>query len=202
AHEGFKAAFENIEKHLENPPKGDMANFIGFCESFVAIIEHHHNTEEETLFPELNTKMDFHGEQEQHKAIHDFLHSFADILTKAKPNPQSLDIAAIKQLMAGAKQNLYTHLDQEVDHITGENIRAAGFTDKEVQDMLKRMDEFIMKGVVMSRDLPFICCVTKPQANGKAFPPLPWFIRKIVLPFMLVPIHSGWWKYGPYKPTA
>jgi len=44
-HNVLKMACNNILKHLENPPMDDLPNFLGYCQTWVSLLEAHHTSE-------------------------------------------------------------------------------------------------------------------------------------------------------------
>jgi hypothetical protein len=50
AHGVFKRGYEIILPLLDDPPKDDLHNFLGYCEAWAASIESHHEAEVRQLF--------------------------------------------------------------------------------------------------------------------------------------------------------
>lgn len=111
---------------LDDPPKGDLKNFLGYCEAWGHSILHHHDTEvctvaaramysawfayssafrfqEATVFPILNKKMDFSHEKEQHTELHAFLDKFLATIKDAQAEPSKFNAVRLKELMVGSK---------------------------------------------------------------------------------------------------
>jgi hypothetical protein len=45
AHNTLKAGYDVILSHLDNPPKDDLKNFLGYCEAWADSIGSHHDAE-------------------------------------------------------------------------------------------------------------------------------------------------------------
>ncbi|KAG5643504.1 hypothetical protein DXG03_000745 [Asterophora parasitica] len=129
AHNTFKLGYKTILSHLESPPKNDLKNFLGYCEAWAVSIEAHHESEvsetrspapqtsntavqEEIVFPFLNEKLDFSGEAKQHEAIH----------------------GNLDRILA------FTHLDEEVEHISASNLRNAQFAERDILTMIGKLE--------------------------------------------------------------
>jgi len=195
AHNTFKLGYENILARLDNPPFHDLTNFMGYCEAWAVSIAGHHDSEEEVVFPVLNTKLDFSHEIEQHKVIHHHLDEILDIIHKAKDDHSEFDPAKLKSLMTSFKEPLYQHLDEEIEHITPDKMKVF-----DVQVMLK-LDANLQKYVKAHGDpfllVPYMRSHT-PAGLKDTWPQMPWVLRKLVIPYVLARRYSGYWKYSPY----
>ncbi|EMD40167.1 hypothetical protein CERSUDRAFT_112377 [Gelatoporia subvermispora B] len=183
--------------HLENPPKDDLANFIGYCETWAAGIDHHHETEEQVVFPLLRAKLDVSREIEQHKVVHGGVDQILAFLQRAKADHAAFDPAELREMMERLKGPLYEHLDEELEHVKAENLRV--LTEKEIQKVNKDLDAYSKNHADPFTVLPFMMSHTPPEFKG-AFPapPLPWILRKVFIPYVFARRHSGYWKYSPY----
>ncbi|KAG6907939.1 hypothetical protein DXG01_006797 [Tephrocybe rancida] len=142
AHDTFKLGYDTILSHLESPPHDDLKNFLGYCEAWALSIESHHTSEEEVVFPFLNQKMDFSGEKAQHEIIHANLDRLLALIIDAKADPSKFDAAALKDLMAEFREPLYTHLDEEVEHISASNLKEAQFEEHDVKTMVEKLEAY------------------------------------------------------------
>ncbi|EIN08723.1 hypothetical protein PUNSTDRAFT_102186 [Punctularia strigosozonata HHB-11173 SS5] len=195
AHNTFKFGYDIIVSHLDNPPLDDLKNFIGYCQAWVDSIEGHHDAEEEVVFPFLNRKLDFSQEQEQHKLIHSSLQTLTEKLTAAKADPSKFDAAELKAIVTGFKDPLYQHLDEEVAHLAPENMK--DFDQKELLDLNLALDKHAKSHGDPFLLVPFMRSHTPPELKD-SWPPMPWMLRKVVIPYMLAKRYSGYWKYAPY----
>ncbi|GLB43618.1 putative hemerythrin HHE cation binding domain containing protein [Lyophyllum shimeji] len=198
AHETFKLGYDTILKHLETPPKDDLSNFLGYCEAWAQSIESHHASEEEVVFPFLNGKMDFSGEAKQHEAIHGSLEKLLDMIVEAKSKPAEFDAPKLREMMTALKEPLYTHLDEEVEHVSGARLKEAQFAERDVKVMLDRLNAYAKSHGDPFLLVPFMRSHT-PGAIKDTWPGMPWILRKVVVPYMLAKRHSGYWKYSPYS---
>lgn len=198
AHETVKNGFNSIYGHLENPPMNDLGNFLSYCTVWTDIVEKHHGVEERFLFVELQKKLDFSTELEQHKEIHEKLDKVVASLREAKADHSKFDAPALRELMDSFKGILFTHLDQEVEDLSAEKLKV--FTEAEMKAMSDGLDDEARKEGGLVDIMPFVFG-NIPAEYKPHFPPsLPNFIRNIVLPYIIAPIHRGWWKYCPNKP--
>lgn len=170
AHNTFKFGYDKIVAVLDDVPQADLRNFLGYCEAWAISIAEHHDCEEEVVFPLLNAKMDFSTEKEQHKAVHSGVEGLLNAVNAAKTDPAAFNAAELKELMVAFREPLvrpshpplpppvnsrapviasasshslqYTHLDDEVEHITADKMRAAGFTEAELKNMISKMEAY------------------------------------------------------------
>ncbi|KAG6847786.1 hypothetical protein H0H93_006002 [Arthromyces matolae] len=142
AHNTFKLGYDTILSNLESPPQDDLKNFLGYCEAWALAIESHHTSEEEVVFPFLNQKMDFSGEKAQHEVIHANLDKLLAVIVGAKTDPTKFDAASLKALMDEFKEPLYTHLDDELEHISAQNLKDAQFEEPAVKALNQRLEAY------------------------------------------------------------
>ncbi|GJJ11178.1 hypothetical protein Clacol_005410 [Clathrus columnatus] len=198
AHEMIKSGYNSILGHLENPPMNDLSNFLGYCAVWADIVEKHHGVEERFLFPLLGKKLDFSHELEQHKPIHEGINKVVAFLKKAKVDHSKFDAAALRELMAAFKDVLFIHLDDEIQDLSPERLQV--FTEGELKEISDGLDNEARKEGGLLDVLPFAFGHI-PVEYKPYFPAgLPGFIRNFLLPYVIVPIHGGWWKYCPRKP--
>ncbi|KAF8079200.1 hypothetical protein FPV67DRAFT_1467856 [Lyophyllum atratum] len=197
AHDTFKLGYDIILSHLESPPQADLQNFLGYCEAWALSIESHHASEEEVVFPFLNERMDFSGEAEQHGVIHESLGKILATILESKADSSKFDGAKLREAMVAFKDPLYTHLDEEVEHISASKLKEAQFPEQDIVAMIKKLESYAKSHGDPFLLVPFMRSHT-PAAIKDVWPPMPWVLRKLVVPYMLAKRHSGYWKYSPY----
>ncbi|KAK9321530.1 hypothetical protein V1517DRAFT_170889 [Lipomyces orientalis] len=190
----FEAAFYSILKHLEQPPQTDLCNFLGYCEAWCTSLLAHHDTEEHIMFPYLQRKLDFAEEVEQHKKIHDALDAFVEQIRLAKKDSAAFDPARMMQILKDAEDNLMAHLHQEIDDLAPDRLKV--FSGEELDEMMKLSEKYAQKHTSPVVMLPLLRSHTPPE--HRCFPPLPWPVEKLLLPFLAMR-HGGYWKYSPYS---
>jgi len=197
AHETFKRGHDTILSLLDEPPTHDLRNFLGYCEAWAASIECHHDTEEAVLFPFLSEKMDFSGEVEQHKVIHEALGKLLAIIHDAQTNPSKFDHAEMNALMTTIKEPLFAHLDEEVNHLSASKLKEAGFAEREILDLETKLETYARSNGDPFLLVPYMRSHT-PTELKKSWPQMPWIVRNMVIPYILAMKHRGYWKYAPY----
>ncbi|RDB19400.1 hypothetical protein Hypma_013483 [Hypsizygus marmoreus] len=197
AHDTYKLGYTIIMTQLETPPKDDLKNFLGYFEAWVVSVIGHHDTEEEVVFPFLNQKMDFSPEIEQHRVIHDTLHVLLPLIEEAKADPSKFDAEKLKKIMIDFKDPLISHLDEEVEHISAAKMKEAGFAEADILAMLGKMESYAKSHGDPFLLVPYMRSHTAAEYKD-TWPPMPWILRKLVIPYVLAKKHSGYWKYSPY----
>ncbi|KAG6878962.1 hypothetical protein C0992_006317, partial [Termitomyces sp. T32_za158] len=86
--------------------------------------------------------MDFSGEIVQHEIIQTSLGKIFSLITEAEADLRKFDPVALKNIMSEFKEALYTHLDEEVKHISAANLKAAQFEGHDVKAMVDRLEVF------------------------------------------------------------
>ncbi|KAL1944080.1 hypothetical protein VTO73DRAFT_3898 [Trametes versicolor] len=197
AHQTYEKGYEIIIPLLDNPPKADLKNFLGYCEAWGHSILHHHDTEEATVFPILNKKMDFSHEKEQHTELHAFLEKFLATIKDAQAEPSKFNAVELKELMVGSKDVMFAHFNEELVHIGASRLKEAGFTEDECKSMIADMEKHAKGHGDPFLVVPYMRSHT-PAEYKNIWPPMPWVLRKVAVPYMLAKKHSGYWKYSPY----
>jgi hypothetical protein len=190
-HDCFKRCFDSMKKHLASPPTTDaeLKNLIGYCWAWADIINHHNDTEELLFFPWASKKIDFSKEQKQHEVIHAKIDEITAYLNAGLADPKTFDVAAFSAMLDDIKEPLYTHLDEEVEDLAAEKMKV--FTEKEIDDFNLSIQEHIKKNDDPSMGLCFLKC-HMPADIKETYPPnLPWFIRKLLVPYVFGWKHAG-----------
>ncbi|KAK9366117.1 hypothetical protein V1509DRAFT_307047 [Lipomyces kononenkoae] len=195
-HHVLETGFSNILDLLHNPPTDDLDNFLGYCDAWATSLLSHHDAEENTLFPILNTKLDFSQEQEQHKEMHDSIEKFSAYIRAARADNTKFDAKLLLQVLSDSKEVLLTHLHDEIEHLEATRLRAV-FSETEIKKMTESMRKYSLAHQDPFVALPFIVGHTPPEY--RSWPPLPWMVAKVILPQVIARRHSGWWKYATYS---
>ncbi|KAF7318885.1 hypothetical protein HMN09_00224100 [Mycena chlorophos] len=194
-HDTFKAAYKVIMPHLDNPPLDDLDNFLGYTRAWASCIVEHHDSEEESLFPFLSTKLDFSHEIEQHVPIERGLTEILAYIDASRADLSTFDAKKLKSLMEALAGPLFEHLDEEVENLAPERMKV--FTEEELKQAGKELMVWIRAHSQKYVTLPFMRSHTPPELK-EIWPPFPWFVKRVVVPWFLAPKHAGYWKYAPY----
>ncbi|KAJ7485427.1 hypothetical protein FB451DRAFT_1229734 [Mycena latifolia] len=194
-HDLYKLAYKTILPHLDNPPMDDLDNFLGYCRAWASTIVGHHDSEEEVLFPFLSQKLDFSSEVEQHVVVAEGLTGIIKYIDESVANHAAFDGAKLKDMMITLGGPLFEHLDEEVEDLAPEKLKV--FTAEELTQAGKDLMVYIRAHSEKYITLPFMRCHTPPELK-EIWPPFPWIVKRVVVPWFLAPKYSGYWKYAPY----
>ncbi|KAH7930347.1 hypothetical protein BV22DRAFT_1055309 [Leucogyrophana mollusca] len=196
AHEIFKLGYSNIVSRLDDPPMNDLKNFLGYCSAWAKTLGHHHDTEEKVVFPAMRGKIDFAGEQDQHQVIHTALEEILPYILASQQNPTTFDAQKLKGMMEGLRDPLFQHLDDEIEHIDPQTLRVIDY--KDMQALNKEIDRFAQTTGDPFIIVPFMLSHIPPDIKV-VWPELPWFVKKVLVPWIFAWRFSGYWKYSPYE---
>jgi len=196
AHDVYKAGYDSIVQHLADPPLSDLYNFLGYCSAWAMSIEVHHDSEEATLFPVLNQRLDFSTEIAAHKTIHSTLQEINQIINIARTDLASFNAEQLNAKMKAFRKPLFDHLDEEVSHLAREHLLV--FEEAELKKMIADMEGYAMSHGDHTMVVVFLRTHTPPE-HKEAWPAMPWFVRKVIIPYGLANWHRGYWKYAPYS---
>ncbi|KAJ6632231.1 hypothetical protein B0H10DRAFT_2159604 [Mycena sp. CBHHK59/15] len=194
-HNTYKLGYETILPHLDNPPLDDLDNFLGYCRAWATSIVEHHDSEEEVLFPFLNQKLDFSTEITQHVVVADGLEAIIKYIDESRSEPSKFEGSTLKELMQKLHDPLWEHLDQEVADLSPTALRV--FTPEELAQAAKNLMVYIRAHSDAFITLPFMRSHT-PAELKEVWPPFPWFMKRIIVPYVLAWKYSGYWKYAPF----
>ena len=128
--------------HVRSPQ--DIRDFLFFCLAWIKTVEHHHDTEENTLFPALEnfTKQPgiMKGNTQQHQGFLPELHNFADYVQRTGAESFSSD--SLRGFVDSFAPALTTHLREEIDTL----LELDGYDSAELMK-LWTVTENVAKGV-------------------------------------------------------
>ncbi|GFZ45784.1 hypothetical protein JCM24511_03514 [Saitozyma sp. JCM 24511] len=120
--------------------------------------------------------------------------------------PTSYDPTMIRNHMDSFVLVLAEHLHDEIDSLHPDKIEKVGKKEDErirsdVLAHLKKYDPAWFLCAAMNRQvahppLPHPACL--PNEEIKKALPLPWIVRRVLVPFVFGPKHAGAWRYAPY----
>ncbi|KAK7044583.1 hemerythrin domain-containing protein [Favolaschia claudopus] len=196
-HDLYKLGYKTIMPHLEpeKTPLDDLNNFLGYCRAWASSIVGHHDSEEEVLFPFLNTKLDFSTEIEQHVHVAKGLTDIINYIDAAVADHSKFAAAELKDMMVSLSGHLFEHLDEEVEDLAPEKLKV--FTPEELTQAGKDLMVYIRAHSDKYVTLPYMRCHTPPELK-EIWPPFPWIVKRLVVPWILAPKNAGYWKYAPY----
>ncbi|QUC21029.1 uncharacterized protein UV8b_05270 [Ustilaginoidea virens] len=117
------------------PPNLTLQQFLSEGISFASHLSAHHAIEEEHIFPLLATRMpEFNPTSgqlvKQHAQIHRGLEEFERYVQKCRRGEVDFEMATLKEKMEGWGGVLWEHLDQEVEMLGAERMRAVWTRDE------------------------------------------------------------------------
>jgi hemerythrin-like domain-containing protein len=196
AHNTFLQGVNAMVYHAHRIQENQVQDFMVFCIALVGLIHHHHDGEEEFLFPELEKKLGegaLHANVDQHAEFLPQLHDFEEYITAIQNGKQQYNGDEFVGKIGSFSDKLVQHLNDEIPTIESKYLEKH-FTRKE----LKAIDDaFIwraIKNVTFNTTIPVILVCANPATPW--FPPLPgpllwavrvWFSRK----------YAAAWEFGP-----
>ncbi|KAJ2981744.1 hypothetical protein NUW58_g6610 [Xylaria curta] len=183
----------HIESEQQKP-------FLEFAELWYRVVEHHHRTEEEILFPMLQEmtgdKNVMQENTRQHDAFQTGLASFADYVRQCLAGKE-FDGKELIRLFDGFAPILCQHLSDEIPTLVAleqYGARVSGYHAKFAAEVEKTQQELgVLAGAV------FVMATHDVEFEGgihKDFPPIPsaitWGLRNLAWW-----AHRDWWQFAP-----
>ncbi|PVF94323.1 hypothetical protein CPB86DRAFT_789162 [Serendipita vermifera] len=209
-HTTFAEAMKQMYKLADTITPKDEQDFAMYCFAFTQNLHHHHHLEETIMFPLMEPEFKTNVVDE-HAAFHDaledlenYIHGilgtkqgkiYGDIVKDTTRQKIRYNAEKFKKLLETLITPLMTHLLHEIEWLDPEKIRASGLTAQRLHDM----EEQVLKHIKEQAN-PFVIHV---QVLGHLppnvqWPPMPWFVKKILVPWVFYWKHSGAWRYLPY----
>ncbi|GKT62139.1 hemerythrin HHE cation binding domain-containing protein [Colletotrichum tofieldiae] len=104
--------------NVEKSP-GDVQDFVAYAIEWAKMVEEHHHTEEETVFPQVEQLAGVPGLMQtnvaQHEAFHDGLHAYMGYLEKVQKGEEAYSGERLKGIIDSFMPILRQHLSDEID---------------------------------------------------------------------------------------
>ncbi|EIM83064.1 uncharacterized protein STEHIDRAFT_141577 [Stereum hirsutum FP-91666 SS1] len=131
-HDHFKTEFNSLYELADGTfaKRGMSLNaFLNKANELIHYLTIHHTIEERHIFPVLAKRMPMFAMEndgvhlESHKGIHHGLEDLTNLVTKYKKDPTSYKPEEFRACLDSWRQVLFTHLDDEVADLKGENMK-------------------------------------------------------------------------------
>ncbi|KAG7440046.1 uncharacterized protein BT62DRAFT_938471 [Guyanagaster necrorhizus] len=131
-HEWFKAEFNTLYDLADGSfsKRGlSLSLYLDTARQFERHLTMHHTIEEKYIFSILARRMpEFSdmvndGHIKSHQSIHHGLEEFLNLVTKWKQDPSTYSPIGMRTCLDNFKGVLFSHLDQEVSDLRGENMK-------------------------------------------------------------------------------
>lgn len=209
--------FNSIHRHLSiavnagkdsTPPQDDLKSWLAYVEVWIQWTVGHHDREgmftslirillisaERLVFPFMTQHgVSFDEEVEQHKNIHSMLDKLSTTVLHYKSTPSEYSNKILLQICNDAKDDLGTHLTQEIRDINRQ--RLSCISNQAINSMWDQVDLDARKE---AGALIFGFIQTHQPPHQRDWPPIPWLIRKTVVPIMCMTNYNLWTKFAPY----
>ncbi|KAF5370877.1 hypothetical protein D9758_002041 [Tetrapyrgos nigripes] len=144
-HQMFKQEFDLLYELADgsfNKRGMSLSSYLDLARRMNQHLTVHHTIEERHIFPHLAKRMkefskdpgDGHDHLASHKGIHDGLESLASLVSKYKLDPTTYSPTEMRACLDSFREVLFTHLDQEVADLHGENLKKY-FTLEEIESI-------------------------------------------------------------------
>lgn len=208
-HQFLLDGLHNMYILAETIPTREEQNFGFYCYCAIQNIFHHHHLEETYIFPKLEPefKTDVLSEHAAfHKALEDINTYILEVLgvdagktygqTVPAPHKQKVpyDGKKLKTYLEALAGPLLTHLQHEIGWLEPEKIRASGVP----AERFAEIDANIQRQLKTSYDPHTVFVWAYGHvAPYSYFPDLPWFLVKVLLPWVWYWRHRASWKFFP-----
>ncbi|KAI0014301.1 hemerythrin HHE cation binding domain-containing protein [Xylariaceae sp. FL0662B] len=191
--------------NIEKGSPGDITDFMAYCAEFYHLIDDHHLSEEEDVFPGIEQLIGEPGfmdrSVQQHHAFLPGLGEFLEYVRAVRDGKEKkYDGGRLRALIDAFMPIMYDHLCDEIVVLKG----LKKYEDKVDWDKYwrEKSAEITARNKAgaygMKVFAPF--CISGHDAafeNGVfQWPPMPW-VAKLVFRFWFSPVHKAWWRFAP-----
>ncbi|KAI1389094.1 uncharacterized protein F4822DRAFT_429706 [Hypoxylon trugodes] len=178
----------------------DVKDLLFYVHSWAKMMNHHHFTEESSIFPEIEKFSGkpglMEGPKQQHEVFHGGVEKLLEYSSTTKPEDYRWEGPnGMKAIIDSFSKDLTDHLYSEIDLFLG-------FKDLDNDGLRKSWDkgETVAKqngNLAMLYDV-FPCvlgCADKTYEVGHTFPPLPWVVPYVIQYWFAA--GNGAWRFNP-----
>ncbi|KAF2204316.1 hypothetical protein GQ43DRAFT_438040 [Delitschia confertaspora ATCC 74209] len=178
----------------------DISDFLFFCSAWVKTVEHHHQAEEKTLFPELEKFTGNPHIMTMNKDQHDeFLGGLTEFEHYAESTRQEqYDWTEAKAQLDGFAPALIRHLREEI----GTLLSLKEYNSAKLREVWQKTED-VAKGDIRLPNmfdviLPMVLgCADKTYEGGiHSFPPFPFFFPYLI-DYWFIRKNRGAWRFCP-----
>jgi hypothetical protein len=120
----------------------DVIDFFLYCETWILIVEHHHEIEETHFFVDLEKlHQDLDVERDQHKQIHDGLDKFEAYIKNT--SPKSYEWTDLKAILDSFTTVFTEHLHREIQTLLA--LRDSNLTQKQLKTAWDKTEQAAIK---------------------------------------------------------
>lgn len=206
AHGIILISLKNIYVKASTIKPADVHDFLLYTLYWVAIIEHHHHIEEEWAMDDLKGAVSKETIIHEHDGFRHQIHDFQAYLESCLPagtkwGPYTDVVAAgttkrewdskeaerlIEELVAA----FLTHFCDEIGYLDAAKVRTT-LSYEEAEAVNKKLEHYIVK------QPPSFHVFSHIHRPGENFPPMPWFVKHILCPWVFYWPDRYMWRFAP-----
>jgi len=185
-----------VHYHASRVREDQVQDFMFFCDSLLGLIHHHHDGEEEHLFPELEKKLGkgaLHSNVDQHAEFRPQLLDLEEYVKTVQNKEQQLNSDILVGKLNTLCDILVPHLVEEIGTLET-NYLQKYLTVREMKIIDDEIVRRALREPIFYTTIPFSLVCSNPATPW--FPPLPkpviWAVR-----FWFWRRHAKAWEFGP-----
>ncbi|OLN97579.1 hypothetical protein CCHL11_01142 [Colletotrichum chlorophyti] len=186
--------------NVEKSP-GDVHDFVSYALEWSRMVEEHHHTEEETVFPDIEEMAGvpglMQGNVAQHEAFHVGLQEYMEYLGKVQKGEEKYSGERLRGIINSFMPVLRQHLSDEIDTLLklGEyDVDWTGWFVNLKKKLLSKTNDPNLK----TTTIPLLLTNMDATFEDGVFawwPGLPWFVM-ILFRWVFIPTHKNWWRFS------
>ncbi|RUS29101.1 hypothetical protein BC938DRAFT_481065 [Jimgerdemannia flammicorona] len=187
AHNPFRRGFDIIIKTAPSVPAAEIPDFMGYCYAMMESVNGHHHLEDDVVFPFVSQKINTSGWESDHVELTRRIEAVNAMVKEYTATPAKYDAVAFGAAIASMRDMLIPHLDSEEKDLSLKFLEE-NYTEDQVRELREKASEHSRTHGDSTITLPFLVMHTAPE--DRPWPPAPWFVRTIILPWVLYPKHK------------
>ncbi|KDQ13918.1 hypothetical protein BOTBODRAFT_66387 [Botryobasidium botryosum FD-172 SS1] len=207
AHAMIANGLISVYEQASSIQKAQAVDFVGYALQWVAAVTHHHDWEETIYYPLYAPKFETSQMVAEHASFTEGLHLMETYLISCLPRGtkwgygvitqneqlETYDSTKLLSIIGSFAEPLVQHLQKELEYLDPAKIKASGLTEDEV----RHIDSVSEKHMTSMSPFTFLTYVVLATPKSSGFPPAPWFVKNVLVPYVFYWYGRAWWKFAP-----
>jgi hemerythrin-like domain-containing protein len=199
-HNGIIRGLNSLYLQAPHLSPKDHADFILYCQGWSGLLHAHHHGEETVIFPTIEEKTGQAGIMEvnvsQHQSFQAGIESFDSYLASTSSNPAEFSGTRLVELIEDFAPALTQHLAEEIPTLIAlrdyrDSLDITKLMDEEARKIMGTLDKtLILSFLTANLDHTF------EDGAHADFPPAPWIVRKVLMPWIWAWPKRRLWRFS------
>jgi len=209
AHGLILTGLKNFYVKAASIQPADRRDFILFVLFWVSLVEHHHKLEEDWFFDALNGSVKKTDIVEEHDGFRHQIHDLQTYLESCLPIgtnwgcygevvptglvQRDFDAKEFERVVEVLVDAFLQHFCDEIGYLDAARIRTT-LSYEDCRALAQRLDSYIISQATPFHVYSYL------HRPSYFFPPMPWFVKNILCPWVFYWANRNMWRFAPTTP--